>query len=75
MSSSSVQKIHALIHVQKYNNSRKCNVCGEEQPAGFSWVMITCVCGVNDFSLKINCKEKFFFTIKPHNKNIFIHSV
>ena len=47
MSSSSVQKIHAL-SVQKYNNSRKCNVCGKEQPAGFSWVMVTCVCGCDE---------------------------
>ena len=47
MSSSSEQKIHAL-SVQKYNSSRKCHVCGEEQPAGFSWVVITCVCGCDE---------------------------
>ena len=44
MATSSDVHINAL-SVESYDDTRKCHECGEEKPAEFEWMVVTCGCG------------------------------
>ena len=44
MATQSGVHINAL-SVESYDTKRKCHECGEEKPAEFEWMVVTCGCG------------------------------
>ena len=47
MATSSGTKINALT-VEKYEVTKKCDICCKEQPVGFEFLVVTCGCGCGE---------------------------
>ena len=37
-----------MLSLETYSSSKKCNGCGENRPAGFNWLVVTCGCGCGE---------------------------